>query len=93
MIDARCDHPNAEPVYSIYQFQRLTALEIEKYRHRLFYLDCGTEAFYRRKSISGNAACFVWLSEIDLLMVCPFKHEISPLSLSITTSRLADIGI
>ncbi|MEZ9546417.1 MULTISPECIES: hypothetical protein [Vibrio] len=58
MNDARCDHPNAEPVYSIYQFQRLTAIEIEKYRHRLFCVDCGAEAFYRRKSISGNAACF-----------------------------------
>lgn len=58
MNDARCDHPNAEPVYSIYQFQRLTAIEIEKYRHRLFCVDCGAEAFYRRKSTNGNAACF-----------------------------------
>jgi len=58
MNDARCDHPNADPVYSIYQFQRLTDIEIEKYRHRLFCVNCGAEAFYRRKSISGNSACF-----------------------------------
>ncbi|EKO3820320.1 hypothetical protein NTH40_001856 [Vibrio harveyi] len=60
MIDAVCTYDGKRKTYNIFNFQKLTNSEIEKYRQ---YLECpnpkcAAEAYYRRKSVDGKAACF-----------------------------------
>ncbi|EFP95654.1 hypothetical protein [Vibrio caribbeanicus] len=60
MIDAVCTYGGKRKTYTIFNFQNLSSSDIEKYRQ---YLECpnpkcAAEAYYRRKSIDGKAACF-----------------------------------
>ncbi|HGS4860663.1 TPA: hypothetical protein ACMDP8_001741 [Vibrio cholerae] len=60
MIDAVCTYGGKRKTYNIFNFQKLSNSEIEKYRQ---YLECpnpqcAAEAYYRRKSVDGKAACF-----------------------------------
>ncbi|HIF9498094.1 TPA: hypothetical protein ACX6SJ_002544 [Photobacterium damselae] len=60
MIDAVCTYGGERKIYNIYNFQKLSDSDIEKYRQ---YLECpnpkcAAEAYYRRKSTDGKAACF-----------------------------------
>ncbi|MFA0894303.1 hypothetical protein [Vibrio cholerae] len=60
MIDAVCTYGGKRKTYNIFSFQKLSDSDIEKYRQ---YLECpnpkcAAEAYYRRKSIDGKAACF-----------------------------------
>ncbi|MCG9729167.1 hypothetical protein L1D44_04825 [Shewanella sp. Isolate13] len=60
MIDAVCTYDGKRKIYNIYNFQKLSNSDIEKYRQ---YLECpnpkcAAEAYYRRKSVDGKAACF-----------------------------------
>lgn len=58
MIDAVCTYGNIRKTYSILVFQNLSDSEIEKYRQHLECTECGGQAYYRKKSIDGKAACF-----------------------------------
>ncbi|MCA6720261.1 hypothetical protein R7Z44_14485 [Vibrio sp. 1409] len=58
MIDAVCTYGNTRKTYSILVFQNLSDSEIEKYRQHLKCPECGGQAYYRKKSIDGKAACF-----------------------------------
>ncbi|ELS9243391.1 hypothetical protein R6I31_000057 [Vibrio cholerae] len=60
MIDAVCTYGGKRKTYNIFSFQKLSDSDIEKYRQ---YLECpnpkcAAEAYFRRKSIDGKAACF-----------------------------------
>ena len=60
MIDAVCISDGKRKTYNIFNFQKLSNLDIEKYRQ---YLECpnpkcAADAYYRRKSVDGKAACF-----------------------------------
>ncbi|MDW2170136.1 hypothetical protein R7Z48_11925 [Vibrio sp. 1567] len=58
MIDAICTYGSTRKTYSILVFQNLSDSEIEKYRQHLECPECGGQAYYRKKSIDGKAACF-----------------------------------
>lgn len=58
MIDAVCTYGNTRKTYSILVFQNLSDSEIEQYRQHLECPECGGQAYYRKKSIDGKAACF-----------------------------------
>ncbi|CAI2296770.1 hypothetical protein [Vibrio parahaemolyticus] len=58
MIDAVCTYVNTRKTYSILVFQNLSDSEIEKYRQHLECPECGGQAYYRKRSIDGKAACF-----------------------------------
>ncbi len=60
MIDAVCTYGGKRKTFNILNFQKLPNSDIEKYRQ---YLECpnpkcSAEAYYRRKSTDGKAACF-----------------------------------
>ncbi|QGX61700.1 hypothetical protein [Alteromonas mediterranea] len=60
MIDAVCTYGEERKIYNILSFQELSDSDIEKLRQ---YLQCPNpkcegEAFYRKKSKDGKAACF-----------------------------------
>ncbi|EOB3920747.1 TPA: hypothetical protein NJZ31_002902 [Vibrio parahaemolyticus] len=60
MIDAICTYDGKRKTYNIFNFQKLSNSDIEKYRQ---YLECpnpkcAAEAYYRKKSVDGKAACF-----------------------------------
>ncbi len=60
MIDAICTYGGNRKIYDIFSFQKLDDSDIEKYRQHLICPDsnCGAEAYFRRKSKDGKAACF-----------------------------------
>lgn len=58
MFDAACTHPNAQKTYNILSFQKLPDTDIERYRQHLECPRCGGQAYYRKKSSDGKAACF-----------------------------------
>lgn len=60
MIDAVCTYGEKRKTYNIFNFQKMSNSDIEKYRQ---YLECpnpkcAAEAYYRRQSVDGKAACF-----------------------------------
>ena len=60
MIDAVCTYDGKRKTYNIFNFQKMPNSDIEKYRQ---YLECpnpkcAAEAYYRRQSVDGKAACF-----------------------------------
>lgn len=60
MIDAVCTYDGKRRTYNIFNFQKMPNSDIEKYRQ---YLECPNpkcvaEAYYRRQSVDGKAACF-----------------------------------
>lgn len=60
MIDAVCTYGGKRKTYNIFTFQKLSNSDIDKFRQ---YLECpnpkcGSEAYYRRESVDGKAACF-----------------------------------
>lgn len=60
MIDAVCTYGGKRKTYNIFNFQKLSNSDIEKYRQHLECpnLKCSAEAYYRKKSVDGKAACF-----------------------------------
>lgn len=59
MLDAVCQLDNdTNRVYSIFDFQRLPATEIESLRQQLSCVECGGKAYFRKASIDGKSACF-----------------------------------
>lgn len=60
MIDAICTFGGIRKTYNILTFQKLPDSEIEKLRQFLECPNptCSAEAYYRRASIDGKAACF-----------------------------------
>lgn len=58
MFDVICTFGGNEKAYSILDFQKLKDEEIEKLRHSLVCPKCRGNAFYRKKSVNGNSACF-----------------------------------
>ncbi|WP_394166292.1 hypothetical protein [Photobacterium piscicola] len=60
MINAVCTYNGKRKTYNIFNFQKMSNSDIEKYRQ---YLECpnpkcAAEAYYRRQSVDGKAACF-----------------------------------
>ncbi|WP_299804096.1 hypothetical protein [uncultured Shewanella sp.] len=59
MLDAICLFDELNPVtYSVFKFQKLSDLDIEKYRQVLVCPACAGKAYYRKASKDGKAACF-----------------------------------
>lgn len=59
MLDAICLFDDSNPVtYSVFKFQKLSDLDIEKYRQALVCPACAGKAYYRKASKDGKAACF-----------------------------------
>ncbi|MGS0681266.1 hypothetical protein ACVBIL_08910 [Shewanella sp. 125m-7] len=59
MLDAICLIDELNPItYSIFTFQKLSELDIEKYRQALVCPACAGKAYYRKASKDGKAACF-----------------------------------
>ncbi|MCK8073976.1 hypothetical protein [Vibrio sp. 1CM23M] len=60
MIDAVCTYGDKQKTYNILNFQKLSESEIERYRQYLECPDpkCRAQAYYRKKSKDGKAACF-----------------------------------
>ncbi|HHX8566386.1 hypothetical protein NB476_16110 [Vibrio sp. RM-44-3] len=60
MIDAVCTYGGKRKTYNIFNFQKLSNSDIEKYRQHLECPNpkCSAEAYYRKKSVDGKAACF-----------------------------------
>lgn len=60
MIDAVCTYGGKRKTYNIFNFQKLSNSDIEKYRQHLECPNakCAAEAYYRKKSVDGKAACF-----------------------------------
>lgn len=59
MLDAVCQlDSEISRVYSIFDFQRLPATEIESLRQQLSCVECGGKAYFRKASIDGKSACF-----------------------------------
>lgn len=58
MIDAICTYNNEQKTYNIFSFQELCDSDIEKFRQHLECPDCSGQAYYRKKSKDGKAACF-----------------------------------
>ncbi len=59
MLDAICLFDESNPVtYSVFKFQKLSDLDIEKYRQVLVCPACAGKAYYRKASKDGKAACF-----------------------------------
>lgn len=59
MLDAICQYDETKAVtYSVFKFQKLSDVDIEKYRQALFCPACAGKAYYRKASTNGKAACF-----------------------------------
>ncbi|MCL1146284.1 hypothetical protein L2747_09780 [Shewanella marinintestina] len=59
MLDAICLFDESNPItYSVFKFQKLDELDIEKYRQALVCPVCAGKAYYRKASKDGKAACF-----------------------------------
>ena len=59
MLDAICTFDEGNPVtYSIFEFKRLPATEIDKLRYSLLCPVCRQKAYFRRASKDGRQACF-----------------------------------
>lgn len=60
MIDAVCTYGGKRKTYNIFNFQKLSDSDIEKFRQHLECPNpkCAAGAYYRRKSVDGKAACF-----------------------------------
>ncbi|EHR40298.1 hypothetical protein [Alishewanella jeotgali] len=58
MLDAVCTYAGTQKTYNILNFQKLPETDIEKYRQHLKCPKCGGQAYYRKKSSDGKAACF-----------------------------------
>ncbi|QYK13608.1 hypothetical protein K0I63_03565 [Shewanella rhizosphaerae] len=59
MLDAVCRvEGQAEKIYSVFTFQRLSEQEIEALRQQLYCPVCDGKAYFRKASRDGKAACF-----------------------------------
>lgn len=59
MLDAICLIDKAAPItYSVFRFQKLSEIDIERFRQALVCPACGGRAYYRKASKDGKAACF-----------------------------------
>ncbi len=59
MLDAICMFDEDKPVtYSVFKFQKLSDVDIERYRQSLICPQCHGKAYYRKASLDGKAACF-----------------------------------
>ncbi|MCL1137655.1 hypothetical protein [Shewanella pneumatophori] len=59
MLDAICLFDELNPkTYSVFKFQKLSEIDIERFRQALVCPACQGKAYYRKASKDGKAACF-----------------------------------